>query len=170
MSCKVIWKIGLWIATAAVLAVPAVQASGSTASVAAALRAQYARFNRAAARGDERAAMSLLTRGYTETEIGGHRMNWNQVRADQKRAFEKLKLFHNLHINTWIDSLKVNGSTATVLAATTITGTLIDRRGLPHEFVETSRARDFWVLTAGQWKQKSSVALAETSTVDGRTQ
>lgn len=66
-----------------------------------------------------------------------------------------------------LDSIKVDGDTAVIVAEGTIKAVLTDKDGKDHDLVIAGKSQDTWVKTDDGWRIKNSETLDSSTTMDG---
>lgn len=140
----------------------------ATADARKAIETCYGKISTAVTKGDAKAYVAAHTTDYTETGKAGNK----QTIAEVSKGLPMISQFvQNLKHKVTIQSLKLNGKTATVSATEQMDGSMKNPQTNKASTIHAERTlTDTWVQNSGKWLRKSTKELSVKYSVDGKPQ
>ncbi len=131
------------------------------------LAAQYTKFGRAMKKKDVQTIFGLATPDFKIRTKNGQTLNAQQARAMLSMQLQAAKVLSTVQSN--IQKLTVNGSTATAVVVTKVVGQIQEKPGGKlHTMTDVGTTHDTWVKTPQGWRIKREEEVADKATLDGK--
>lgn len=152
----------------AICVVGAPPALANAASPRSAIEARYRTVTQATRHMDVAGVMGVGAPDFKMVIPGQPTMDRGQTEAMLRQQFNAIRKV--LTLDTHIDSCRVHGTTAVVVATEKMDCSALNRRGNLERMSSVAKTRDTWVKTPSGWFLQSSHILFERDKVNGKAE